>query len=179
MAYDDAVIRPTNLQFVIPCLIACICVANAEQRRITGTYRNPALGYSIRVPQGLNGVTGDQAGPERGLRISLPSGGVISVWGEPNSLEWKTPEQGVRWALISEKCASSQKDEVSAVPVGKLSGVKGVLVCRDRVLKIVLVFRPGGGPIYWLRLETASTHGLEDEAVFHRVAATFILIPWK
>lgn len=106
-------------------------------------------------------------------------GGVISVWGEPNSLEWKTPEQGMRSTLASEKCASRQEDEVSPARVGKLGGVQGVLACGDRVLKMFLVFRPSGGPIYWLRLETASAHRLEDEAVLNRVVATFNLIPWK
>jgi hypothetical protein len=173
------VARLIKAQLAIFCLAAGICAAQTDPRWITETYRNPALGYSVKVPPGLKGLTGDQAGPERGLRISLPSGGSISVWGEPNSAEWKTPKQGVRSTLEWEKCPSSQQVEVSAAPVGKLTGAKGVLVCRDRVLKVFLVFRSGGEPIYWLRLETASAHRLEDESTLNRLAATFNIIPWN
>src|SRR5262245_66384361 len=97
MAYDSAVPPLTSSQLAILCLTVCISLAHGDLRSTTGTYRNAALGYSIRVQAGLKGTTGDQAGPEWGLRISLPSGGMISVWGEPNSLEWKSPEQGVHW----------------------------------------------------------------------------------
>jgi len=102
---------------------------------------------------------------------------MISVWGEPNSLEWKSPEQGVRWVLRLEKCAAAP--QVASASVGKVRGTEGVLVCGDRTLKVLLVFRPGGGPIYWLRLETASVHKLEDEAALNGVAATFRLIRWQ
>ena len=71
------------------------CVENTY-RRVEGTYRNPALGYSIEIPRDLKATTGDQAGPERGLRISLPSGGKIVVFGEPNSLvKLLTPFRGL------------------------------------------------------------------------------------
>jgi hypothetical protein len=177
MAYHGAVARLSKSQLAMLCLTVCVGVAQSNPRSVTGTYRNPALGYSINVPPGLKGIAGDQAGPERGLRISLPSGGKIAIFGEPNSLEWKSPEQGVRSTLAWQKCASRQQ-EVSAATVGKLRGAKGALVCGDSVLKVFLVFRPGGGPIYWLQLETASADRLEDESVLERVAASFSLIPW-
>jgi hypothetical protein len=81
---------------VLLLLTACPNIASAQVRSIEGTYRNPALGYSIQIPRGLKGVTGDQDGPERGLRISLASGGDIVVFGEPHSLEYKTPEDGLK-----------------------------------------------------------------------------------
>ena len=87
-------------------LITCIILLQtscaylrAQTRSMEGTYRNPALGYSIQIPRGLQAVTGDQDGPERGVRISLPSGGDIVVLGEPNSLEYKSSEEGVRAEL--------------------------------------------------------------------------------
>jgi hypothetical protein len=129
-------------------ILVCIGVAQADPRPVRGTYRNAALGYSISVPRGLTGEAGDQAGPERGLGISLPSGGNISAFGEPNSLEWKSPESGVEWALANEKCSSGRQQETSLAHVGKLIGSKGKLVCNGRVLEILLVFRTGGGPIY-------------------------------
>jgi hypothetical protein len=164
---------------VVLCLAGWVAVAQQTQQRwVVGTYRNPALGYSIKVPGGLKGITGDQAGPERGLRILLSSGGVISVWGEPNSQVWKNPIQGVRSTLSEAKCASGQQD-VAPTPVGKLSGAKGTVVCSGRVLKTFLVFRSSGGPIYWMRLETSSAQKLQDEAVLDSVAASFNLIPWE
>jgi hypothetical protein len=178
--YDVGVAQLTKSGITaLLCLAAWIAVAQeADRRWVVGTYRNPALGYSVTVPRGLKGITGDQAGPERGLRISLRSGGVISVWGEPNSLEWKNPEQGVRSTLSEEKCASGQQD-VSTTRIGKLNAATGTLVCSGRVLKTFLVFRSGGGPIYWLRLETTSAHKLQDEAALDSVAASFNLIPWE
>ena len=157
--------------------LACVAVAQTHPREITGNYENPALGYAIGVPHGLTGTTGDQSGPERGLRISLSSGGTISIWGEPNSLEWKSPEQGVRWGLEQEKC--NARPQVAPTTIGRLHGAEGVLICGDRVLKVILIFRPGGGPIYWLRLETTSEHRLDDESTLNQFAATFKTIPWR
>lgn len=120
----------------------------------------------------------DQAGPERGLEILLPSGCTVTVYGEPNSLEWNSPEDGVKFELTRQDCVRRQI-EVKKTLVGKLAGAKASLVCGDRVLKAILVFRPGGGPIYWLRLETAHSHESEDGAILESVAASFKLIRWK
>src|SRR6267143_4410446 len=111
------------------------CVENTYHS-VEDTYRNPALGYSIEIPRDLKATTGDQAGPERGLTISLPSGGKIVVFGEPNSLEWKTPVEGVQAALRREECPSGRQ-EVTPARVGTLTGAKGGLVCADRVVKLL------------------------------------------
>jgi hypothetical protein len=147
----------------------------AETRWIEGTYRNPALGYSVRIPRGLRGKTGDQDGPERGIKIVLPSGSEVVVLGEPNSLEWKSPEDGVRAELAYETCDSGQP-EVKQARVGKLNGAKASLLCGDRILTEIVVFRPGGGLIYWIRLETARTHESEDSTILESIAASFKLI---
>jgi len=97
--------------------LAFASAAWADARSIEGTYRNSALGYSIRIPHGLKGMAGDQAGPERGLGISLPSGGKVAVYGEPNSLEWKSEEDGVRFELTHQDCAGGQQ-EVKQTRVG-------------------------------------------------------------
>jgi hypothetical protein len=158
--------------------VAWAGVAWADARWVEGTYRNPALGYSIRIPRGLKGKAGDEAGPERGIRISLASGGEIVVFGEPNSLEWKSPEEGVRAELTHAACASSRQ-EVKQARVGRLSGAKASLVCGDRVLRMFLAFRVAGGPVYWLRLETVRAHEPEDDAILESIAASFKLIRWE
>lgn len=150
----------------------------AQVRPIEGTYRNSALGYSIQIPRGLKGITGDQSGPERGVKILLPSGGTITVFGEPKSLEYKTPEEGVNDELRLKACPSSQR-EIKPSLVGKLKGANGHLVCGGRVLFLLLAFRPHGSPIYWLRLETSPPHESEDRAILEEVAASFKLIRWK
>jgi len=150
----------------------------AQVRSIQGTYRNLALGYSIQIPRGLRGITGDQAGPERGVKISLPSGATITVFGEPNTLEYKTPEEGVNEELTLKGCRFDQRD-VKPSPVGKLKGAKGHLICGNRALVLLLAFWPLGGPIYWFRLDTTQPHESEDQAVLQTVAAGFKLIPWK
>src|SRR5271165_4646353 len=138
-------------------LIACANIASAQVRSIEGTYRNQALGYSIRIPRGLSGVTGDQDGPERGVKISLPSGSQIVVFGEPNSLEFKSSKEGMRAELKLKGCESAQQ-EIRPATVGKIKGASGRLVCGDRVLRLFLVLRPRGGPLYWLWLETTRAH---------------------
>ena len=148
----------------------------ATPRWITGIY--PALGFEVQIPHGLKGLTGDQDGPERGVRIALPSSGQIVIFGEPNSAEWSKPADGLRTILEHEACASS-KTELSPARVGRLNGSKGILVCGQRVIEALLVFRPGGGPIYWLRLETVREHQSADAVVLANVAATFRLIRWE
>jgi hypothetical protein len=157
---------------------SCSFIVRAQIRSIEGTYRNPALGYSIQIPRGLQAVTGDQDGPERGVRISLPSGGDIIVFGEPNSLEYKSSEEGVRAELKLKGCESAQQ-EIRPATIGKIKGASGRLVCGDRVLSLLLAFRPSGGPIYWFRLETTRSHEPEDETALEAVAASFRLIRWQ
>jgi hypothetical protein len=150
----------------------------AQTRSLTGKYRNPALGYSIEIPSGLKGVTGDQAGPERGVTIVLPSGGEVKVFGEPNSFEWKTPAEGVRYELSHEKCAG-KPNEISYPSVGKLEAAKGRLLCADRLVIVLLTFRPRGGPVYWLRLDTSPKYESADSAVLMKIANSFKLIHWQ
>ena len=160
-------------------LLACSgCIAQGS-RRITGAYRNPALGYAVKIPPGLVGETGDQAGPERGIEISLPSGGTVVIFGEPNSLEWKTPEEGVEWSLEIQKCESGRQQDISTGRIGKLKAATGKLDCGGRVVETSLAFRPGGGPIYWITLRTSVERLSEDEAVLKKVAGTFRLIRWR
>jgi hypothetical protein len=153
------------------------CVENTR-RSVEGTYRNPALGYSIEVPPDLNAKAGDEAGPVRGITISLPSGGKIVVFGEPNSLEWKTPVEGVQAKLAREKCPSGHQ-KVSPARVGSLTGANGSLVCGDRVVKLFLAFRTGGGPIYCLRLDTHTASTSNDEKILQNVTASLNIIPWE
>lgn len=161
-------------------LVQLVCADGswADARWIEGTYRNPALGYSVKIPPGLKGKAGDEAGPERGVGIPLPSGGTVTVYGEPNSLEWKSPADGVRFALTRQDSACRQHGVIQT-RVGKLSGAKANLVCGDHVMTVILVFRPGGEPVYWLRLETIAAHESEDSAILERVAASFKLIRWE
>jgi len=161
--------------------IIWIPIVPAESRSVEGTYKNFALGYSIKIPQGLKGVTGDQDGPERGVTIPLASGGEIVVFGEPNTLEWKSPEEGMGdWMgdrLKRPTCNSGER-KIERARVGRLNGAKGTLTCGDRVLKVLLAFRSSAGPIYWIQLETVRVHQSEDEAVLETVAASFKLIRW-
>ena len=163
---------------VLLCFATWIGSGSAEPRRVIGEYRNPALGYSLVLPHGLKGFTGDQAEPERGVRVRLPSGDVISVWGEPNSLEWSSPAEGIRQELSFEKCTHGPV-EISPASVGSLKGAKGRLVCGHRALLVLLAFRPDGGPIYWLRLDTTSGNERRGDTALSDIAAKFKLIPWQ
>lgn len=89
-------------------LISCVTAAQTT-KRITGKYSNPTLGYEVTIPEGLVGTTGDQAGPERGFTISLPSGGSLIVSGESNTLGWHSPMDGIRHSLGVEKCDAGRQ----------------------------------------------------------------------
>jgi len=161
------------------CLALSTEVVTAEEGPFSGVYRNFAEGYSIKIPRGLSGDTRVSGGaPQRGVNISLPTGGVLSVWGEPNSLEWRGPSDGVQWRLENGECASG-KAGPSNVVIGRVAGAQGRLACGNAVEILFLAFRPGGGPIYWLMLTTSPAHESEDKAVLEKVAATFRIIPWR
>ena len=161
---------------VLLVLPLCVC-AIAQERWVTGEYRNNAEGFAVRIPSGMRGLTGDQSGPERGVKISLPSGASVTVYGEPNSLEYKTPTEGVRDSL-SRQCHSGEAT-VSAARLGSLHGAKGRVICGDQIIEEMLAFRPGGGPIYWLRLETTESHAADDEAALEAIARGFKVIAWR
>jgi len=161
---------------IIILVISCASAAQTA-KRVSGDYSNPALGYEVTVPEGFAGKTGDQAGPERGFTVSLPSGGTITAYGEPNSLEWKAPIDGIRHSLGLEKCNSDQRQGTGFGRMGRRTATKGSLACDDRVLEMLLAIRQGGGPIYWITLRTTTQKRVEDEAVYNKLAATFRLIP--
>ena len=165
-----------RISVIVVLAVCCVSLAQTA-RRVTNDYSNPALGYEVTVPDELVGITGDQAGPERGFTVSLPSGGTITVYGEPNSLGWRTPMDGIRRALALEKCDSDRRQATAFARMGRLTATKGTLACSDRLLEMLLTFHPGGGPVYWLTLRTTTQKRAEDEAAFNKLAASFRLIP--
>ena len=160
------------------CLAFAICVvASAEERSISREYRNYAEGFAVRIPSGLHGLVGDE-NPQRGFTISLSSGGSVVVYGEPNSLEYKTTADGIR-DYLSIYCTPTDPPAVSVVLIGKVRGSKGKAVCGNQVIVLMLAFRPRGGPIYWLKLETTTDHAAADEAVLKEIARGFKIVAWR
>ena len=138
-------------------------------------HRNPALGYAIDIPRGLKGRTGDQLGPERGFQITLPSGGKIVVYAQPNSLEWKSPAEAASDYLDLNKCPAGRSD-VSVVRVGGLSGAEGTLTCAARLIKIMIAFHEPTDLVYVLQLETVTAHADADVATLSRLASSLRMI---
>src|SRR5262249_46540391 len=114
---------------------------------------------------------------ERGIRIALPSGGSIFAYGEANSLEWHSPADGIRWAMMIERNCSTEG--IRDARVGKLTGAGARLSCAGKLIRLLLVFRPGGGPFYGLRLETETAHEAEDSTSLKKVASIFETIRWQ
>lgn len=154
------------------------CDAQANPRGVTGTYRNAAQGYSLRIPHGVKATVGNEAGPERGVAIHLKSGNTIVTIGEPNSAEYKDPREGVQADLRFGDCPSREAT-ITVARMGKITGAKGRLACENRVFVTLLAFRPHGGPIYWLKLETDAAHEHEDETVLRSLALSFKIIRWE
>ena len=159
-------------------MLSKTCCVQSNPRSVSGIYRNPAEGYSIRIPQGLKANAGDQAGPERGVNILLPTGNTIFTVGEPNSAEYKDPVEGM-WATLGREDCQPREVAISTAKIGKLTAAKGGLTCGHLVHIKMLAFRPHGGPIYWLHLETDLAHEHDDEVVLEAVAASFRIIRWK
>jgi hypothetical protein len=153
-------------------------VAQSGLREIVGTYHNPAEGFSVRVPRGRRAIAGDQAGPERGVKILLGEGRRIVVFGEPNSLEWEDTEQAARSAIEAEGLATGSADLTSG-RLGPLAASRAVFQSESRAVEFVVAFRPGGGPIYWARLESDGKHFRHDQAVFKSVIQSFRPEVWK
>lgn len=160
---------------IIILVVSCISAAQTA-RRITGNYSNQAFGYEVTIPEGLVGTADDEGGSERGFSISLPSGGTIAVFGEPDTLEWKTPMDGIRHSLGAEKCDSGRRQGTAFGRMGRLTATKGSLECDDRVLEVLLAFRTSRGPVFGMTLGTTTQKRTEDEAAFNKLAATFQLI---
>jgi hypothetical protein len=156
-----------------------ILVVGAGQapRIVKGRYRHPGQGFSVVVPDKAKGLLEGDPVTEHGIRIALPSGGSIFAYGEANSFEWLTPADGIRWAVTQQLECSSQG--IRDVRVGKLMGSGAKLSCDGKSIRLLLVFRPGGGPIYWLRLETSTGHEAEDAVFLERVASSFQIIQWR
>ena len=95
-----------SLGVILLLCVAAVTPAQENPRVIVGRYHNPAEGFSVRVPRGFKAIAGEQAGPERGVTIRLGENREISVYGEPNSLDWRDTSQAVRSAI---------EDEVSGV----------------------------------------------------------------
>lgn len=147
--------------------------APAEEQQ----YRHSGLGFAVDVPDEATRMDEGDPVTERGIHLALPSEATIRVFGEPNSLELPSPEAGVRDALAGHKgCAAGS---VRRVRVGALTGAGGRVQCGASVTRYLLVFRPGGGPIYWLRLDTSTATERDDVALFAKVAASFAIIPWE
>lgn len=167
---------PRLLLYFLAALILHTPAAIGQVRSIKGTYRNFAQGFAVRIPSGLVGVTGDQDGPERGFHVTLNSGTRIRVYGEPNSALWDSPDEGVRNRL-SRYCPS--KPTIAPARVGRLKGSAGRVTCGHRSFEMLLAFRPHGGPVYWLEMETEISTATVDRQVLQELASSFKLIAWK
>lgn len=165
----------------LPALVLILAVGALQApRTVKGRYRHPGQGFSVVVPDEATGLLEGHLATERGIRLVLPSGGSIFAYGEANSLEWPTPVDGIRWAIAQEpSCSSHGIRDARVGTSGRLSGAGARLSCEEKSIRLLLVFRPGGGPIYWLRLETETAHEAEDAVFLEKVAASFQIIRWE
>jgi hypothetical protein len=157
---------------------AGVAPAEGHTRIIKGRYHNPAEGFSIRVPRGLKGIAGDEAGPERGVTIILGGGRKIVVYGEPNSLEWKDQAQALR-RVIKDEGPDLGDAAVTPIRLGSLAASRVTFKSMNRALEMAVAFRPGGGPVYWARLESDRRHSPHDHQVFMKVIQSFRVEAWK
>jgi hypothetical protein len=155
-----------------------------QGRIISKRYFNYAEGFSLAVPIGLKGLAGQAAGPERGVSIPLSHNctGVVVVYGEPNSAEWQTPADAIKWEIDSTIKDDSHADvKRYKTRLGRLKAA-GVSIhprATVEVKEIVVAFRPGGGPVYTAMLTTTETRYEKDREVFRKVLGGFRLEPWR
>jgi hypothetical protein len=147
---------------------------------VTKRYFNYAEGFSIAIPTGLLGRRGQAAGPERGVSVPLSRDctSVMVVDGEPNSLEWATPADAIKWRIDTAK-----ENDPRAVArrfitcLGKLKAA-GVTIrhhTADEWEVIVVAFRPGGGPVYEATLSATGRRYSHDRKIFMEALQGFRL----
>ena len=158
--------------------LALVIAAPQPPRIVQGQYRLPAKGFAVVVPRNATGLLEGDPAVERGIRIALTSSGNVFVYGEMNSLEWRTPTEGVQ-SLAQSADAECVISPVSDARVGTLVGAGARVLCGAQVIRYALAFRPGGGPIYWVRLETNTRQEAAETKVFEQIAASFRLIRWE
>ena len=88
-----------------------------QGRRIYKRYYNYAEGFSIGIPLGFQGRTGQSAGPERGVAIPLSPDwmSVAVIFGEPNSLDWPKPTSAIDWQVKNQIESDAQVEGVPSV----------------------------------------------------------------
>src|SRR5437773_6863386 len=76
-------------------------LAQCDGTLVSGRYINYAEGFSITLPRNVTARRGQAAGPERGVGVALTADctAVVVVSGEPNSLEWAMPADGIYWTI--------------------------------------------------------------------------------
>jgi len=156
------------------------CKGSAVSKR----YFNYAQGFSIAIPTGLQGRRGQAAGPERGVSIPLSRDcmSVMVVDGEPNSLEWATPADAIRWRIDAAK-----EDNPQAVArrfitrLGKLKAA-GVTIRHQTTGEwevMVVAFRPGGSPVYQATLSATGKRYPSGRKIFMKALQSFRLEAWR
>ena len=100
-------LRPNLLIKAAAVLLALVATVTAQQRTIIGVYKNFAEGFAVRIPQALK--VSPETNPGRNVESAfLCCWDTCNLYGEPNSLEWTHPEEGVRYALQAYCPASEQ-----------------------------------------------------------------------
>lgn len=149
---------------------------------VTGRYVNYAEGFSVAIPRGLTGRRGQAAGPERGVSIPLSSDceRVVVVYGFPNSLEWRTPEEAIAGQVALARADSLQEiTRYQAVLAGvRVPGVSLQLGAGE-VEDFVVHLHQGRGRLYWAHLVSTKTHYTRDREQFLGMLATFRFEPWR
>jgi len=147
-------------------------------------YFNYAQGFSIAIPTGFLGRRGQEAGPERGVSIpfSRDCTGVMVVYGEPNSLEWATPADTIKWKIDEAKEDDPQNVARRFITrLGKLKAA-GVIISRhttDEREIVVVAFRPRSGLVYTAMLSTAGKRYPRDHKIFMEALQGFRLEAWR
>ena len=86
---------------------------------------------------------------------------------------------------VSPECGRLAADSFAVKdPTRDGTNISAALIAADdvRLRRSGLVkrgFRPGGGPIHWLRLETKTAHEAEDAILLEEVAASFEITRWQ
>src|SRR5215510_6879260 len=117
-------------------LLAATAIQDAQPAEVHGRYRCPDQGFSVLIPAATRGVLADDPATDSGLRIVLPSGGSITVFGEANSLEWRDAAAAARWRADEETDCSSSA--VTTATLGALVGAGISLRCPDRVVRLLV-----------------------------------------
>lgn len=148
-----------------------------------GDYVNLAWRYSVTIPAELVGLSANPPFPQHDFSIVIksPRPSYLTLFGEANSLEYRSPTDKVIDQLKYLREDGKEFDSVNIVPahLGTLRGLRTVIEYKcegssDRYfMDWIVALSPGGEMLYEVRLYSHQNRYEQDRSVLDKMVKTW------